>query len=109
MSGTKEYVVIKANTLDYKLNEVVSLTDDKAAILVNKVRLKDAEMSSAGRKSKIENENIALKLSVSELNKDIDEGQAIIAQLVASNPQLGDVVKQLIAANAVKRAAEKAK
>lgn len=108
MSDKKEYVVIKPNTLDYEVGEVVSLTTEKAAILVNKVRPKDEAMSSAGRKSKVENENIALKHSVSELQRDIEEGEAITAQLVASNPQLGAVVKQLKEANATKRAAEKA-
>ena len=108
MSDKKEYVVIKPHTKGHDIGAVLNLTDTEAANLVNKIRPKDEAESKAGRKSKIEQENLTLKHFVSELNKDIDEGQAIIAQLVATNPQLGDVVKQLIATNAEKRAAEKA-
>jgi cell division protein FtsB len=67
--NTKEYIVVKENTLCHKVGDVIKLNDKAAATLVNKVRPRDEVVgeSKAGRKSKAEEENKVLKQRVSEL------------------------------------------
>lgn len=39
MSDTKKYIVIKKHTLNHKVGDEITLSDSKAAALVNKIEL----------------------------------------------------------------------
>lgn len=70
--ATRKFVVIKKNTLDYKVGEVVSLTARQAKNLVGKVRAyADIEReAAAGNELKaLAEENAALKAKLAELEK----------------------------------------
>lgn len=85
-SKKQTYVVIKPNTLDFELGETVQLTDQMAATLVNKVRLKDAveAESKAGRKSKLETEHKELTARVAQLEgADAAKDNAVLTQRVS--------------------------
>ena len=100
---TKEYVVTRPNTaglrtkgpkqkvVDLEVGSTVMLTNAQAAARVNKVRLKDeadAEVSKAGRKSKLETEHKELTQRVSDLEARAEEGNKRISELEAQNKAL---------------------
>lgn len=76
---TKKYVVLMKHTLNYKVNQIVELTDKKAESLSGKVRLKsELEIESESQKTVMEltkanealaKENSELKDKLSTLEK----------------------------------------
>lgn len=69
---TQKYTVVKKHTLDHKVGEVISLTDEKAANLIGKVRLQSEgteNVTTSGASKKLKEENEALKSEVEALKK----------------------------------------
>jgi len=82
MADKKEkYVVTQKHTLDHKVGTVISLTEKRAASLVNKVQLQ-SELSLAGKPAQaikdLEDENSKLS---DEMTTLVDENTKLINEI----------------------------
>lgn len=94
---TKEYVVIKKNTLNYDVSDVVDLTEKEAKTLINKVRLKDQHDSQLKGSKEFSVLNKDLAFAKKAIEKLQGEHNELIAKYDSLNKEL-DAAKKSISA-----------